>query len=188
MGHVDEERAGGLVVYSILGTVFGLVIAGNMFAGRKERQRKWLVSRLYVITIASSYFLALLAVPRLRRAVDAPDLILFFQVAASFAMSFGISVMYYHIPGIVGSAFGNNKGLFAAYTDGVAYGIASVLWKFVATTVANGNEDGGGWAYGWAAVALIILLAGILMTEFFEHYFVRASGRNYGSYETILLA
>lgn len=188
MGNLTEESAGGLVVYSILGTVFGLVVAGNMFAARKERQRKWLVSRLYMITIGSCYFLALLAVPRLRRAIDAPDLVLFFQVAASFVMSFGISVMYYHIPGIVGSAFGNNKGLFAAYTDGIAYGIASVLWKFVATAVANGNEDGGGWAYGWAAVALLIVLCAVLMVEFFEHYFVRASGRNYGTYETILLA
>eukprot|EP00980_Cylindrotheca_fusiformis_P009347 scaffold2047_cov129-Cylindrotheca_fusiformis.AAC.26 len=188
MGQISENRGGELVVYSVLGTVFGLVIAGNMFAQRKERQRKWLVSRLYMITIGSCYFLAILSIPQLRRAIDAPDLVVFFQVAASFAMGFGISVMYYHIPGLVGSAFGNNKGLFSAYTDGVAYGIASIVWQFVGTAVENGSEEGGGWAYGWAAVALLMVLCSILMVEFMEHYFVRASGRQHGTYETILFA
>lgn len=188
MGQISENRAGELVVYSILGTVLGLIIAGNLFAHRKERQRKWLVSRLYMITIGSCYFLAILAIPWLRRAIDAPDLVLFFQVAASFTMGFGISVMYYHIPGLVGSAFGNSKGLFSAYTDGVAYLIASLVWQFVGNAVGNGNQDGGGWAYGWAAVALLIVMCSILMVEFMEHYFVRASGRHHGTYETILFA
>jgi hypothetical protein len=188
VGQISESRAGGLVVYSSLGTVMGLIIAGNMFTHRKERQRKWLVSRLYMITIAACYSLAILAIPWLRNMIDAPDLVLFFQVAASFVMGFGISIMYYHIPGLVGSAFGNNKGLFSAYTDGVAFFIASIVWRIVGNAVENGNDEGGGWAYGWAAVALLIVLCSILMVEFMEHYFVRASGRHNGTYETILFA
>lgn len=186
-GQISESRAGGLVVYSILGTVLGLVLAGNMFTNRKERQRKWLVSRLYMITIAACYSLALLAIPGVRNAIDTPDLVLFVQVVASFVMGFGIAVMYYQIPGLVGAAFGNNKGLFSAYTDGVAYGIASIVWRIVGNSVESGNQ-GGGWAYGWAAVALLIILCSILMLEFMEHYFVRKSGRHHGNYETLLFA
>jgi MFS family permease len=187
MGYLSESRAAGLSVFLSFGTIMGLAIAGNMFAQRKGRQRKWLVSRLYMITIAACYCLAILAIPWLRYMIDAPGLVLFFQVAASFVMGFGISVMFSLIPGLVGSAFGNHQGLFSAYTDGVAYGIASVVWKIVASAVA-GNSDGGGWAYGWAAVALMIILCAILMVEFMEHYFVRASGRHHGTYETIIFA
>lgn len=99
-----------------------------------------------------------------------------------------MAVVYYHIPGLVGSAFGNHKGLFSSYTDGIAYGIASMVWKIVANSVGNGGNDGGGWFYGWAAVALLIILCGILMVEFMEHYFVRSTGRHHGHYETILFA
>ena len=187
MGYLSESRAGGLSVSLSFGTILGLAIAGNMFAHRKERQRKWLVSRLYMITIGACYSLAILAIPWLRYVVDTPGLILFFQVAAAFVMGFGIAVMFSLIPGLVGSAFGNHKGLFAAYTDGVAYGIASFVWKIVANAI-EGNSNGGGWAYGWAAVALLIVLCSILMVEFMEHYFVRASGRHHGTYETILFA
>jgi glucan phosphoethanolaminetransferase (alkaline phosphatase superfamily) len=189
LGYLSEGKAGGLVVFSSFGTILGLAIVGSMFTSRKERQRKWLVSRLYMITIAACYCLAILAIPWLRYTIDAPGLVLFFQIAASFVMSFGIAVMFYHIPGLVGSAFGKHKGLFSAYTDGVAYGISSIVWRVVASAVENGNPQGGGWAYGWAAVALLIVLSGILMVEFMEHYFVRASGsRHHGSYETIIFA
>lgn len=187
MGEISESSAGGLVVYSILGTVLGLIIAGNMFTHRKERQRKGLVSRLYIITIIACYLMAFLAIPGVRNFIDTPDLVLFAQVLASFVMGFGIAVMYYQIPGLVGAAFGNNKGLFSAYTDGVAYGIASIVWRIVGNSVESGNQ-GGGWAYGWAAVALLIVITGILMIEFMEHYFVRKSGRLHGKYETLLFA
>jgi len=39
--------------------------------------------------------------------------------------------------------------------------------------VEEGNATGSGWAYGWAAVALLVIFCGILMVEFMEHYFVR---------------
>jgi MFS family permease len=187
MGTLSENRAGSLAVFAPLGTILGLSIAGSMFTQRKERQRKWLVSRLYIITIAACYMLAILAIPRLRYILE-PDLLLFFQVFASFVMSFGIAVMFYHIPGLVGAAFGNNKGLFSAYTDGVAYLLSSIVWRVVASAVEGGDPNSAGWAYGWAAVALLIVLCAILMVEFMEHYFVRASGRHHGSYETIIFA
>jgi hypothetical protein len=58
---------------------------------------------------------------------------------------------------------------------------------FVAGAV-QGNQDGGGWAYGWATVALLIIMCSILMVEFMEHYFVRPSGKHHGTYETIIFA
>jgi sugar phosphate permease len=187
-GTLSENQAGGLSVFLSFGTILGLVIAGNMFTQRKERQRKWLVTRLYMITIAACYCLAVLAIPRIRYLIDAPGLILFFQVMASFMMGFGNAVVCNHIPGLVGKAFGSNKGLFSAYTDGVAYGLASVVWRIVGSAVEGGSPNGGGWAYGWAAVALLIIMCAILMVEFMEHYFVRASGGRHRSYETIIFA
>ena len=77
-------------------------------------------------------------------------------------MSLGIAVMFYQIPGLVGTTFGNHKGLFSAYVDGVAYGMASFVWKIVASTVSH-DAAGAGWAYGWAAVALLLVLCAILM-------------------------
>jgi MFS family permease len=187
-GYVDEDEGGGLAIFLSLGTILGLVVAGKLFTQRKERQRKMLVSRLYMVTIVACYALAVLAIPRLRQIVDSPDLILFFQVVCSVFMGFGISVMYSLIPGLVGSAFGKHRGSYIAYTDGVAFGVSSVVWKVVASAVTNGNAEGGGWAYGWAAVALLIVLSAILMVEFMEHYFVRPSGRHSGTYETMIFA
>ena len=196
MGTLSETRAGSFTVYLSFGTICGLFIAGNMFTrlSRKEemRQRKYLISRLYLITIISCYGLTILSIPRLRYMINSPGLILFFQVLSAFGMGFGIAVMFYHIPGLVSvTAFNKDKGLFSSYTDGVAYGIASLVWRIVANSVERGDATtGGGWAYGWAAVALIILMCSILMVEFMEHYFVRSvSGIKYaGTYETIIFA
>lgn len=163
MGYLSEKQAGGLSVSVSMGTILGLAIAGKMFAQRKERQQKQLVSRLYVMTISACYFLAILAIPQLRYKISSPELILFFQLLSSLVMGFGIAVMYSLIPGLVGSAFANHKGLYFSYTDGVANGISSLVWTYVAGAVENGNPDGGGWAYGWAAVALLIVLCAILM-------------------------
>jgi MFS family permease len=187
-GYLSDNQGGSLVVFLSLGTMWGLAIAGKLFAQRKERQRKWLVSRLYAITIGACYSLSILAIPAIRRLVDSPDLILFFQITATFVMGFGIAVMSSMIPGLVGSAFGSHKGFYTAYTDGVAYGLSSIVWRIVSNAVQNGSPDGGGWAYGWAAVALLLVLCSILMIEFMEHYFVRPSGRHHGTYETIIFA
>jgi len=186
-GELTESRSAGLAVFLSIGTVAGLIVAGNMFAVRQERERKWLISKLYVTTIVSCYALALFAIPTLRYAINSPGLITAFQVMAVSVAGFGIAVQFYHIPSLVGATFGCDKGLFSSYTDGVAYGIASVVWRIVGNAVERGNSDGGGWAYGWAAVALLLILAGILMVEFFEHFFCR---HRYGasSQETILFA
>eukprot|EP00934_Nitzschia_sp_Nitz4_P001931 Nitzschia sp. Nitz4//scaffold3_size479765//170762//173366//NITZ4_000070-RA/size479765-processed-gene-0.306-mRNA-1//-1//CDS//3329550668//1931//frame0 len=180
MGFLSEQQARSLSIFSSLGTILGLAIVGTIFGYSKERQRKRLVSRLYMVATAACYVLALLAVPPLYTAMDAPGLVLFFQIFSSFAMAFAIAVVYYHIPGLVGSSFGNHKGLFAAYVEGVAYGLSSFVWKVVATSVESG-QGGGGWAYGWAAVALLLIPCAILMVEFMEHYFVRPSGRHQGT-------
>jgi MFS family permease len=191
MGYLSQEKASGLSIFASLGTIVGLALCGTFFTSlSQERQRKLFVSRLYMLTIASCYVMALFAIPALTQAMDAPGLVLFFQIFASFCMSLGIAVMFYHIPGLVGTTFGNHKGLFSAYVDGVAYGIASCVWKIVATSVSE-DAAGAGWAYGWAAVALLMILCAILMVEFMEHYFVRPSRRHQeegGAYETIMLA
>ena len=188
MGFLSQEKASGLSVFASLGTILGLSTCGTYFTSlSQEQHRKQFISRLYMFTIASCYALAIFAIPAVYNTMNAPGLVLFFQIFASFCMSFGISVMLL-IPGLVGSAFGNHKGLFSAYVDGVAYGIASFVWKIVGSSVSD-NVAGVGWAYGWAAVALLVILCAILMTEFFEHYFVRPNRRNgMGTYETIILA
>ena len=133
--------------------------------------------------------LAVLAIPRLRQLLGASGMVLVFQVMATFMMGFGIAVQCYQIPGIVGATFGHSKGLYAAYTDGVAYGLSSGVWRLVGDAVQEGNPQGGGWAYGWAAVALMVVLCAVLMVEFMEHYFVRScrsSVKQGRGYETII--
>jgi hypothetical protein len=54
--------------------------------------------------------------------INAPSLVTTFQIMAVVAAGFGIAVQFYHVPSLVGATFGADKGLFSAYTDGVAYG------------------------------------------------------------------
>jgi len=183
---LTEQRAAGLAVFLSVGTVLGLVVGGNAFASRQERERKGLVSRLYGVSILACYLLAFLAIPMVRRTIYSTDLIVTFQVMAVVAAGFGIAVQCYHIPSLVGATFGCDKGLFVAYTDGVGYALASVVWGMVVGDSVEHNVDGAGWAYGWAAVALLLILSAILMVEFMEHYFCRHIKR--GSYETIIFA
>ncbi|GKZ00326.1 hypothetical protein MPSEU_000985500 [Mayamaea pseudoterrestris] len=183
---LSESRASGLAVCLSVGTLVGLVVAGSMFARRTERQRKWLVSKLYLVTIVACYVLALLAIPAVRRVLNEPGMVTVFQTLAVVAAGFGIAVQFYHIPSLVGATFGRDKGLFSAYTDGFAYGVASILWHIVGHVVSHGNPEGGGWAYGWAAVALLMIPSSLLMVEFMEHFFCRP--RHKGSYETIIFA
>jgi MFS family permease len=180
-GMITESRAAALSVFLAVGTVMGLIVAGNAFAVRQDRERKWMVSRLYVATIAACYCLAVLAIPFLRRFLPA-ELLTILQVTAITVAGFGIAVPFYHIPGLVGATFGRDKGLYIAYTDGVAYGLASLVWR----VVGNSVQHAGGWVYGWAAVALLLILSAVLMVEFMEHYFCRP--RPGGAYETIIFA
>jgi MFS family permease len=185
-GSLSSSRSSGLSVFLSVGIVMGLVTAGSIFGSRQERERKWLVSRLYVAAITSCYLLAFLSVPAVRHLMAAPDLVTTFQVMAIATAGFGIAVQYYHIPSLVCATFGCDKALAVSYVDGVACAVSAIVWRFVGETVHNGGPYGGGWAYGWAAVALFVLVTAILMVEFMEHYFCRP--RQGGVYETIILA
>ena len=184
---LSENRAGGLAVFLSFGTISGLMVAGSIYTKGTERQRKRLVTKLYISTIASCYVLAILAIPWLRTTLNAPSLVLIFQVMATFVMGFSIAVQLYQIPALVGATFGADKGLYAGYTDGFAYALSSLVWRIVGNSVQR-DESGVGWAYGWAAVALILIVSAIFMVEFMEHYFVRPGARTAGGYETIMFA
>lgn len=185
-GSLSSNRSSGLSVFLSVGIVVGLVTAGSIFGSRQERERKWLVSRLYVAAIGACYLLAFLSVPAVRHVMATPDLVTTFQVMAITTAGFGIAVQYYHIPSLVCATFGCDKALAVSYVDGVACAVSAIVWRFVGETVHNGGPYGGGWAYGWAAVALFVLVTAILMVEFMEHYFCRP--RHGGVYETIILA
>ena len=176
-GDIIASRGSALLSF---GTVSGLIVAGSLFAHRRERPRKYLVTRLYVATIASIYLLAFLAMPTVGSVFG--DSLPFFQGIAIYIAGFGIAVPLYHIPSLIGATYGCDKGTFSAYTDGVANGIASWVWRIVASTVSDGS-----WGYGWAAVALMILVSALVMVEFMEYYFCRSSRRG-GNYETIMFA
>ena len=185
-GTLSSGRSSGLAVFLSVGIVVGLLTAGSVFGTRQERERKWLVSRLYMASIGACYILAALAIPKVRNLLAAPDLVSTFQVMAIAVAGFGIAVQYYHIPSLVCATFGCDKALAVSYVDGVACAVSAFVWKFVGDTVHQGEFNGGGWAYGWAAVALFLLVTGLLMVEFMEHYFCRP--RHGGHLETIILA
>jgi MFS family permease len=175
----------GLAVYLSLGITLGLILAGNAFARQSERERKQLVARLYLASIVACYALAAMAVPAIHQM--APDLMKIFQIMAVVVAGFGIAVPLYHIPSLVGATFGCDKGMYAAYTDGVGYGLSSIVWGVIVGGSLQGHHgDGVGWAYGWAAVALLLILSSILMIEFMEYHFCRP--RHGGTYETIIFA
>ena len=91
--HLSLNRASGLAAFLSLGTVAGLVLAGGVFASGHERERKWLVSRLYVATIVACYVLALIAIPPLRYALPIPsEAITSLQILAISVAGFGIAV------------------------------------------------------------------------------------------------
>jgi MFS family permease len=186
-GTLNESTASSLAVVLSLGTIFGLAIAGNIFTGTgNPRERKLLLGKLYLASICACYTLAALAIPTVQLIIGEAGLILAFQLISTFFMGFGGAVPSY-IPGIVGASFGKNKGLFLAYSDGIAYGLSSLVWKVVGEAVYGGS---GGWAYGWAAVALLVVICALVMLEFFENYFVRRCqesprSEHGGGYETI---
>ena len=174
-GTIPENQAGLVTLFLSTGTLVGLFFGGNAFAGlsNNPRARKKMISRLYILTVTMCYCLAFLAIPFVRTTIDSPYLIALLQVIATFFMGAGVAVQVYCIPAIVGCTFGANKGLYASYTDGVACTISSIVWRIMGNAVEEGDPQGSGWAYGWAAMALLVILAGLLMVEFIEHYFCR---------------
>jgi MFS family permease len=92
-GSLSQNRASGLAAFLSLGTLAGLVLAGGVFASGQERERKWLVSRLYMSTIAACYFLALIAIPSVRYALPLPpEAVTSLQILAITIAGFGIAV------------------------------------------------------------------------------------------------
>eukprot|EP00547_Thalassionema_nitzschioides_P012616 CAMPEP_0194256880 /NCGR_PEP_ID=MMETSP0158-20130606/37736_1 /TAXON_ID=33649 /ORGANISM="Thalassionema nitzschioides, Strain L26-B" /LENGTH=551 /DNA_ID=CAMNT_0038995735 /DNA_START=45 /DNA_END=1697 /DNA_ORIENTATION=- len=142
-GSLSENEASALSVVLLLGTISGMAIAGNLFTSWNSRQRKRLITRLYIVTIFSCYLLSILAIPRVQRIFDETGLIVTFQLVVTFAMGFGTSVQPY-IPGLVGASFGHNKGVFAAYSDGIANALSYMVWRIV-----NGAVSGQSSSIGW---------------------------------------
>ena len=174
-GVISENQAGLVTLFLSIGVLVGLFFGGNAFGelSNDPRARKKMISRLYILTVTMCYCLAFLAIPFVRTTINSPKTIAFFQAIATFLMGAGVAVQVFCIPAIVGATFGANKGLYASYTDGVACTISSIVWRIMGNAVEEGNPQGSGWAYGWAAIALLVILAGLLMVEFIEHYFCR---------------
>jgi len=189
-GVVTESKASALSVFLSVGMLIGLFVGGKVFTAKvdndEEDQRDYprremssqlrpknTIAFLYCLSICMCYSLAFLAMPFVRRLLHLPILVFILQIIASLGLGAGVAVQFYHIPAIVGSReFGKNRGLYAAYTDGIAALVSSVVWRVVGGAVEEGNPQGGGWAYGWAAVALLLVLCGTLMVSIIEIYVV----------------
>ena len=167
------ENAASLAIFHGIGTVFGLLLS-PVFSNQQAdpRARKYMVSRLFTLSVVACYVLAFTAI------LPESELRTIVQVMAVFAAAFGVAIPAYQIPSLVGTSFGSNQGLFLAYLDGVGYIGASITWKVL-------RPDVVGWGFAWSAVAPLVLIAGVWMVEFMEHYFCRPRR---GNYETILLA
>lgn len=198
-GVVTESKASAMTVFLSLGMLTGLLVGGKAFATAVENEREMhlaasdppkqikrhdkstepaqigtrnMVAFLYCFAICMCYLLSFLAVPIVRRAIHLPVLVLILQVLLTLGLGFGVAVQYYHIPPIVSATYGRNRGLYTAYTEGVAGLLSSIVWRIVGGAVEEGNPQGGGWAYGWAAVALLLVVCGTLMAMILEIFFV----------------
>ncbi|GFH43657.1 hypothetical protein CTEN210_00130 [Chaetoceros tenuissimus] len=179
-GTISENEAGAVTMFLSVGVLFGLAVGGKAFANLSNNAfaRKRMVSNLYILTVVMCYLLAFLAIPFVRKALISSTLVALIQGAASFLMGASVAVQVYCIPAIVACTFGANKGLYSSYTDGVASVVSSWVWRIVGNAVQEGNPQGSGWFFGWAAIALLVILAGMLMTQFVEFYFCRGGLRN----------
>eukprot|EP00557_Chaetoceros_sp_GSL56_P000789 CAMPEP_0176498812 /NCGR_PEP_ID=MMETSP0200_2-20121128/12553_1 /TAXON_ID=947934 /ORGANISM="Chaetoceros sp., Strain GSL56" /LENGTH=1286 /DNA_ID=CAMNT_0017897109 /DNA_START=159 /DNA_END=4019 /DNA_ORIENTATION=- len=178
-GVVSENEAGAVTMFLSVGILFGLAIGGNAFANLSSNAfaRKKMISNLYILAVIMCYLLAFLAIPIVRKALRSSTVVAILQAASSFCMGASVAVQVYCIPAIVGCKFGANKGLYTSYTDGVASIVSSWVWRIVGGAVQEGNPQGAGWAYGWAAVALLVILAGAVMVQFVDYYFCRGGWR-----------
>ncbi len=190
-GAVTESKASAMSVFLSVGMLLGLFVGGKVFAAKVDNDEeedhrdyprnetssqlrpKNTIAFLYCLSICMSYCLAFLAMPFVRRLLHLPILVFILQIIVSLGLGAGVAVQFYHIPAIVGSReFGKNRGLYAAYTDGIAALVSSIVWRIVGGAVEEGNPQGGGWAYGWAAVALLLVFCGTLMVSIIEIYVV----------------
>ena len=191
-GVVTESKASALSVFLSVGMLAGLFIGGKVFAVKNDDEKdedqrdyhrrekmspqlrpKNTIAFLYCLSICMCYSLAFLAMPFVRRLLYWPIIVFILQIIVSLGLGAGVAVQFYHIPAIVGSReFGKNRGLYAAYTDGIAALVSSFVWRVVGGAVEEGNPQGGGWAYGWAAVALLLVICGTLMVSIIDIYVV----------------
>ncbi|KAL3784535.1 hypothetical protein HJC23_012170 [Cyclotella cryptica] len=176
----DEERA--------LDNARNYAVASPQSAGNlaeislidaTQLRPKNMIAFLYCLAICMCYMLSFLAMPFIRRALGLPEIVLILQVLVTAGLGAGVAVQYYHIPAVVGATYGNNRGLYQAYTDGVAALVSSAVWRIVGRAVEEGNPEAFGWAYGWAAVALLLILCGTLMVGIMEVYFVGGGWRHH---------
>ena len=207
-GVITESKAGAMTVCLSLGMMGGLLVGGKAFARAAESEQgkhnnhihsntgvrpqlqsplvidaaqvgtKNMIAFFYCLSICMCYMLSFLAMPFVRRALHLPVLVVIIQALCSIGLGFGVAVQYYHIPAIVGATYGKNRGLYTAYTDGVAALVSSIVWRIVGGAVEEGNPQGSGWAYGWAAVALLLLFCGTIMVKIIELYFVGGGWRH----------
>lgn len=178
-GTIGEDQTGSLVVFLSFGLLFGLLFMGGIFSStRNEESRRKLVMILYAVTVVTCYLLSLFGIAWVRKIVNSPAIVTMFQVLATFFMGVGIAVQYYQITPIVAAGFGKYKGMYSAYTEGVALLISSVVLKLVGDAVGRGNPSGNGWAYVWAFIALLVIFCGVVMVEFMDHFFCKRGAWN----------
>jgi MFS family permease len=151
----------------------------TLFINATQLRPKNMIAFLYCLAICMCYMLSFLAMPFIRRALVLPEIVLILQVLVSMGLGAGVAVQYYHIPVVVGATYGHNRGLYQSYTDGVAAFVSSIVWRLVGSAVEEGDPESYGWAYGWAAVALLLILCGTLMIAIMEVYFVGGGWRHH---------
>ena len=189
-GVVTQSQAGMMTTFLNVGMLAGLVFGGKAFAAASdaegERQLKArrgksneeldhlrpknMIAFLYCLSICMCYMLSFLAMPAVRRMLHLPSLVLILQVIATMLLGCGIAVQYYHIPALLGTTFGKNRGLYTAFTDGVGCLASSIVWRLIGGAVEEGDPQGSGWVYGWAGIALVLIVASSIMVKIIERY------------------
>ena len=189
-GVVSQSQAGMMTTFLNAGMLAGLVFGGKAFAAasdaegerqlRTHREKsseehdhlspKDMLAFLYCLSICMCYMLSFLAMPIVRRVLHLPSLVLILQVLATMLLGCGIAVQYYHIPALLGATFGKNRGLYTAFTDGVGCLASSIVWRLIGGAVEEGDPQGSGWVYGWAGIALVLIVASSIMVMIIERY------------------
>ena len=177
----SSEEYSAMVMFLSLGFFFGLAVLGSKFTNANISERKQYILRWYGVTIVCCYALSFLGVYRVRAllwSLISERVVLWLQLLFTFLMGCCIAVQYYTIPAIVATVFGKEKGMYASYTDGVACLVTALVWKCVGSMVQKGNPQLSGWSYGWAFVAIVMIVSALIMMEFLDYYFCFGRGDN----------